>query len=292
LKKNHLHFNQKMSFHIYIKNKQIITHSQLLKNKHLPVDTKISFGIYPQELLDGYSKFYLPKLSSRGVAVTTSLDKYDVEVNVGATKDDWRLAVKISLALGEINNSTIEPEFDDEISLDEFETNYNEKWIESIKHLSIESFIQVQKESGGALTFMGCVRHYYAGDYIIDTLSKNTDSQEMFNDKLIEEIRKIQHLEDYEDNIEFPSVRIMDFPNEGEKKLTIFPANFKVLLPKADYVILMKKGGEVAKIHFDNFIKHITPKAKRIDEFQYIIYPIEENEHYQMLMHFKSMETI
>ncbi|KFF07121.1 hypothetical protein [Flavobacterium reichenbachii] len=282
-----------MSFHIYIKNKQKIKYDQLLNNKHLPAETKISFGINPQEPLDGYSKFYLPKLSSRGVAVTTNPDKYDVEVNVGATKDDWRLAVKISLALGEINDSTIEPEFDDEISLDKFEKNYNEKWIEEVKHLSMESFIHMIQETGGALTFMGCIRHYYAGDYIINKLSQNIHSPEMLNDRLIEEIRKIQYLEDQENDIEFPSVRIMDFPDEKEEKsITIFPANFKVLLPKADYIFLIKKNEAIVKVAFDDFIKYIAPKAKRVDEFQYIIYPVQENEHYQMLLHFKSIETI
>jgi hypothetical protein len=281
-----------MSYHIYIKNNQSISFNQLLESKYLPKNTNISFGVNPNELLKGYSKLYIPKLSSRGVAITTNTEEYDVEVNVGATKDDWRLAVKISLALGEINDSLINPEFDSEKSLQEFERDYNEDWVESVKHLSMDSFIQMFKEGktgGGAMTFMGCIRHYYVGNYIINLFSKKDVPEEMFYDRLIEEIRKIQFIEDYEEEIEFPTVRIMDFP-EGEKKLTIFPANFKVLLPNADYVILNKIGVAIAKIPYNDFINYISTKAKRVDELQYIIYPIEESEHYKMLLHFKALE--
>jgi len=48
----------------------------------------------------------------------------------------------------------------------------------------------------------------------------------MFYDRLIEEVRKIQFIEDYLKDIEFPSVRIMDFP-EGEIKIAIIPVNYK-----------------------------------------------------------------
>jgi hypothetical protein len=113
-----------MSFHNYIKNNQRISFNQLLENKYLPKNTNISFGINPNDLLKGYSKLYIPILSSRGVAITTNQEAYDVEVNIAATKDDWRLAVKISLALGEINDSLINPEFDSERSLKEFERKY------------------------------------------------------------------------------------------------------------------------------------------------------------------------
>ncbi|WP_431244965.1 hypothetical protein ACQ9BO_12635 [Flavobacterium sp. P21] len=67
------------------------------------------------------------------------------------------------------------------------------------------------------LAFMGPIRHYYVGKYIIDKLSTDSASQETLNDQLIEEVRKIQYLEDTEEGIEFPSVKIMDFPEEGEK---------------------------------------------------------------------------
>lgn len=281
-----------MSFHIYIKNNQNISFKQLLENKYLPENTNISFGINANDLLNGYSKLYIPKLSSRGVAITTNPEEYDVEVNVGATREDWRLAVKISLALGEINDSLINPEFDSEKSLEEFEREYNEEWIESVKHLSVSSFIQMIKEGKDVvMTFMGCIRHFYAGNYIVNTLSKDNVSEELLYDRLIEEIRKIQFIEDYEEEIEFPTVRLMDFP-EGEKKLTIFPANYKVLLPNADYVILNKIGEAIAKVPYNDFIKYNSTKAKRVDELQYIIYPIEESEHYKMLLHFKSLEDV
>lgn len=282
-----------MSLHIYIKNSQSITFNQLLESKYLPKNTNISFGVNANDLLEGYSKLYIPKLSSRGVAITTNPEEYDVEVNVGATKEDWRLAVKISLALAEINNSYINPEFDNEKSLDEFEREYNEEWVESVKHLSIDTFIQMFKEGktgGGAMTFMGCKRDYYLGDFILNKLSKDNEAEGLLYDKLIEEIRKIQFIEDYEEEIEFPSVRIMDFP-EGEKKIAIFPANFKILLPKVDYVFLMKKNADIVQVPYDNFLKYISKQAERVDELQYIINPINEIEHYKILLHFKTLEN-
>jgi len=281
-----------MSFNIYIKNNKSISYNELLENKYLPKSTNISFGVAPTEILDGYSKLYTPKLSSRGVAITTNQDNYNVEVNVGATKDDWRLAVKISLALGDLNNSLISPEFDNELSISEFEEKYNEDWIEDIKYLGIDTFMYMIKEGTDVvLTLMGCIRHFYVGEYVINKLSADNPSSELFNDRLIEELRKIQYLEDYENEIEFPSVRIMDFPEEGEKKLTIFPADFKVLLPKADYVILNKIGEAMAKVPYKVFINHINSKAKRIDELQYVINPVNEIEHFKMILHFKELES-
>ncbi|MCD1116953.1 hypothetical protein [Chryseobacterium turcicum] len=203
------------------------------------------------------------------------------------------MAVKISLALSELNNSVIKPELGNEKTFEEFERDYNEEWIESIKYLSMDTFIQMFKEGktdGGVMTFMGCIRDFYAGNYIIDTLSKGTISEEMFYDRLIEDIRKLQFIEDYEKEIEFPSVRIMDFP-EGEKKIAIFPANYTVLLPKVDYVFLMKKNDTIAQVPYDDFIKYISKQAKRVDELQYIIHPINEIEHYKILLHFKTLEN-
>ena len=49
------------------------------------------------------------------------------------------------------------------------------------------------------MTFMGCIRHFYVGNYIINTLNKDNISEELFYDRLIEEIRKIQFIEDIED---------------------------------------------------------------------------------------------
>ncbi len=282
-----------MSYHIYIKNNKSISFNQLLENKYLPKNTNISFETNPNDLLKGYSKLYIPKLSSRGVVITTNPEEYDVEVNVGASREDWRLAVKISLALAEINNSLINPEFNGLKSLEEFERDYNEEWIEGVKHLSIDSCIQMFKEGktgGGVMTFMGCIRHYYVGDYVINKISQDYVSEELLYDKLIEEIRKIQFIEDYEEKIEFPSVRVMDFP-EGEKEIAIFPANYKVLLPKVDYVFLMKKNEAIVQVPYDDFIKYISRYTERVDELQYIIQPINEVEHYKILLHFKTLEN-
>lgn len=279
-----------MSFHIYIKNNQKITYKQLLESKFVPKNTSISFGVNPNDFINGYSKLYIPKLSSRGVAITTTENEFDVEINVGATKEDWRLAAKISLALSELNNSLIKPEFDDAKTLEEFENEYDENWIESVKHLSMNSFIQMIKEGQDViLTFMGCIRHFYVRNYVINSISKDTISEASLYDRLIEEIRKIQYIEDYENDLEFPSIRIMDFP-EGEKKVTIFLANFKVFIPKVDYVFLLKKGDANVKVAYADFIDFVSPKTKRIDELQYIIYPIDEIEHYKILMHFKLLD--
>ncbi|KAF2508649.1 hypothetical protein EYY60_16100 [Flavobacterium zhairuonense] len=281
-----------MSFHFSIKNKNKISFHQLLENKYLPKETKVSFGVNLNDIVNGYSKFYLPKLSSRGVALTTNSEKYDIEINVGATKDDYLLATKITLALAELNDSLIDPEFDSELNLTEFEKKYNSDWIESVKHLGIDSFIQMIHEGEDVvLAFMGPIRHYYVGKYIIDKLSTDSASQEKLNDQLIEEVRKIQYLEDSEEGIEFPSVKIMDFPEEGEKELTVILPNFKVLLNNVDYVVLNKVGEILIKVSYLEFVNYISPKAKRVDEKQYIIYPINEEDYLKMILHFKAIEN-
>lgn len=280
-----------MSFNFFIRNNTEFTYAQLLSNHYVPKDTKLK-AIDPDVIVDGYSKLYLPKSSSRGVALRVSPKEYNVEINIGATKEDYLLAAKLSMAIAELNNSLIAPEYKiEELNLNQFEEKFNADWAESSRHLGIQSSIDLLNQTDStSMALPGCVRSYYLGPYVIEKLNSDNPTREGFYDKLIEEIRRLQFIEDDEAQIEFPSVRIMDFPNEPDKKIAVILPCFRLLIPAVDYLFLNKQGEMMAKVPYMDFINYMGDKLRRIDELQYITEPISDNTFIEIISYFNSKE--
>lgn len=275
-----------MSYHFTIKNTRSLTYAHLLDSKYLSQQVNVSFEVNINDPLDGYSKFYIPDKSSRGVAVTTNEEEYDVEINVGASGTDYFLATRIALAFGYLNSSLIHPEDFDGLAIQEFEQNYDENWAESNKHLGIGAMKYMVEKEGTTFSLPGCVRNYYFGIFTLNKFCYDHPSLELFGDRLISEIQKLQFLEHFEKNLQVPTKMEMDVP-EGVKTLIIIPPECKFLLIKADYIIL-RANGELVKVPYEEFLKHISAESIRMDEEQYIIQPINKIDYWEMIIFFKS----
>ena len=275
-----------MSYHFTIKNTRGLTYSQLLDSKYLPPQVRVSFDININDPIDGYSKFYIPDKSSRGVALTANEEVYDVEINVGASKDDYFLATRISLALGDLNSSLICPEDFDELAVQEIEQNYNEKWAENYRHLGIGAMKYLVEKEGSTFSLPGCIRNYYFGKLTLNKFCFDNPSEELFGDRLISEIKKLQFLEHVEKDLQVPTRMEMDVP-EGVKTLIVIPPDYKFLLIKADF-ILLRASGELVKVPYEEFAKYISADSIRVDEEQYIIQPINKIDYLEMIIFFKS----
>lgn len=280
-----------MSFNFFIRNNTEFTYTQLISNHYVPKDTKLQ-ATNPDSLVDGYSKLYLPKSSSRGVALRVSPKEYNIEINIGATKEDYLLAVKLSMAIAELNNSLIATEGKtEELNLNQLEEEFNADWAESSRHLGIESSIDLLNQTNStSIALHGCIRPYYLGPYVIEKLNSGNPTREVFYDKLIEEIRHLQFIEDDDAQIKFPSVRIMDFPNEPDKKIAVIVPGYKLLIPVVDYLFLNKPNEMMAKVPHLDFIEYMNNKLKRIDELHYITEPISDDTFTEIISYFNSKE--
>jgi len=277
-----------MSYHIIINKNQNLTYGQLLKNSFVPDNVCINGKVETDNIVVGYNKFYLNDESSRGVALTISDDEYDVELNICASTADYLLAAKLALAIAQINNSKISPDFDDELPLKEFETQYNTHWAHSIRSNGVDT-LKFLLQKSGEIKLPGCVRPFYFGNYVLDKISQDQPNEEQFADRVISEIKKVQFIEHAIEDLEVPTLMDGNFP-EGVKTLQIILPDFKLLLQKSD-LIFLRMGNDILKVDQQQFIQHPSLLLERLDEAQYILQPIDKETYLEIMKYFSSVEN-
>ncbi|QEM13034.1 hypothetical protein [Mucilaginibacter rubeus] len=277
-----------MSYHIIVNKNQNVTYGQLLKNRFVRDDVCISRKVEAAAIVVGYSKFYLHNESSRGVALTVNDEVYDVELNICASAADYMLAAKLALAIAEINNATISPEFDDELSLDEFEARYDARWAHSSRLNGADSLKFLLQESD-EVKLPGCVRPFYFGNYVLDKISQDQPNEEQFADRVIDEIKNIQFIEHTVEGLEVPTLIDGSFP-EGVQTVQVILPEYRLLLQKSDWVIL-KVGSEILKVDREQFMRHPSLELTRLDESQYVLQPIEMKLYLEIVKHFSLLES-
>ncbi|GGB21796.1 MULTISPECIES: hypothetical protein [Mucilaginibacter] len=277
-----------MSYHIIINKNQNITYGQLLKNSFVPNNVCIKGKVETDEVIVGYSKFYLENESARGVALTVGEAAYDVELNICASTADYILAAKLALAIAQINNSIISPEFDDELSLDQFEVQYNSAWAH-LSRLNGVDTLRFLLEKSDEVMLPGCIRPFYFGNYVLNKLSQDQPDEGQFADRVIDEIRKIQFIDQATEDLEVPTLMDANFP-EGVQTVQIILPEYKLLLQKSDLIIL-RMGSEILKIDRQRFIQHPSLVLERLDEVQYILQPIEKDTYLKIMRYFSSIDV-
>jgi hypothetical protein len=277
-----------MSYHIIINKNKNLTYGQLLKNSFVPNDICINEKVETDNVIVGYNKFYLENESTRGVALTVSDAAYDVELNIAASTADYILATKLALAIAHINNATITPEFDKELNLDQFEAQYNADWAHSSRLYGVDTLKSLLQKSN-EFRLPCCVRPYYFGYYVVDKILQDQPNEEQFADRIIAEIKKVQFIDQAIEDLEVPTLMDGDFP-EGVKTVQVILPNFKLLLQKSD-LIFLKMGNQIVKIDQQQFIQHPSLLLERLDEAQYILYPIEKEIYLEIMKYFSSADS-
>ena len=198
------------------------------------------------------------------------------------------LAAKLAMAIAHINNATISPEFDDEIPLDKFAVQYNIDWAQSSRlngAYSLKFLLQQHNE----IQLPGCVRPFYFGNYVLDKISQDQPNEEQFADRIIDEIKKVQFIEQAIDGLEVPTLMDANFP-EGVQTVQVILPGYKLLLQKSDWVIL-KVGKEIFNVDHQKFIRHPSLLLTRLDEAQYILQPIEKEVYLDIVKQFSLDES-
>lgn len=281
-----------MSYHIYIENNKELTFRDVLESKYLPKNVRISFGKKKDEIIEEYSKLYVPLKSSRGVVITKNEEEYDVELNTGASKEDYYLSTRIALALSVLNDSKITPEFDDSLSFLEFEKKYDAKWSEECQLLGISALSYLVNEYASTVQLNGCKREFYFGQTKLKELSIDNPSEKEFAQRIVESIRHLQFIEEIDANLTVPTLMEADFP-EGLQTFIVVASDFSLLLIKSDYIILRTEK-DIIKVSFDDFISQIIiqNKIKKVDEEQFIMESINTSEYSELTAFFSPKTEI
>jgi|GEM_PF-6599806 len=273
-----------MSYHIIITNNKNVTYGQLLKNSFVPNDVCINGKVETDDVIVGRNKFYLENESSRGVVLIAS----DAVLNVAASTADYMLATKLALAIAHINNATIKPELDKELTSDQFEAKYNVEWAHSSRSYGVDSLKSLLQKSN-EFKLPCCIRPYYFGYYVVDKISQDQPNEEQFADRLIDEIKKLQFIDQAIKDLEVPALMEGDLP-EGVKTVQMILPGVKLLLQKSDLIIL-RMGNEILKVDRQQFIQHPSLLLERLDEAQYVLHPIETEIYLEIMKQFSSVET-
>lgn len=88
-----------------------------------PVDNA---GKWPE----GYTYVYLDDTSVRALEVEFENNALKVRIFAASSPQDYQLAIKLTAAVAKLCNANIEPEDNDELSLSDFEKEYDLDWIE------------------------------------------------------------------------------------------------------------------------------------------------------------------
>lgn len=280
-----------MSYHIYVKNIVDISFSEFLANTYLPKDIAIVGTDIDSAALPAYSKFYIPQKSSRGVTVTKDFDEYDIQLNTGASEADYYVASRIALALSELNNSDITPEFDDAMSPERFEEKYNQRWAKESELLNLHMVIHMINENGATVQLSGCKRAFYLGQKMLHRFKSNYTTEDEICKAIVEHIIQLQFIEDLHEDIHVPTLMEADF-SEGTKTFIVIAPNTKSLIIKADFIILRAEEN-IVKITFEDFISAVKPKNKlrRVDEEQFVMQTLDDGEYDAIVLQF-SKSTI
>lgn len=273
-----------MSYLINIRNKREVKAIQLLENRFVPQNVCVARGENRELPLEGFNRFYLPNKSSRGVALTVTDEYYAVELYIGASAADYHLGAKIAMAIAEINDATISPDFDDELSLADFESKYDEDWAYSSRLYEVESFLTHMVQKTGTLKLPGCIRGFYFGNYMLEKFKYDNPDEEVFVDRVIDAIGKVQFIEEEIEGIEVPALMDATFP-EGVKTVLVILSGYKLLVQRSDYIIL-RLAGNVLRVEFEKFINYARLSLDRIDEEQYMLQPIPDDVYKNMMDYF------
>ncbi|PTX59285.1 hypothetical protein C8N46_110122 [Kordia periserrulae] len=273
-----------MSFHFYVKNNTPVTFSQVLTNKYVPKQVAIAYEKEKNEIIQGFSKLYIPLESSRGVVITKDDDEYDIELNTGASETDYYLATRVALALGELNNSDITDELGEIFSADGLQEEYTKKWAQEIESYGINALIHIIQEHSSSVQLNGCKRAYYFGEKMLQKLTNEQHLTEAEIAKnIVEDIKQLQFIEDIQKDIHVPTLMEADFIEGTQSFISVAP-NFRLLLIKADCIIL-RNDEHLAKFDYEDFIElpKIKEKLHPIDEEQFIMESLSNHEYQKII---------
>lgn len=275
-----------MSYHFGIKKNKPVTYKSIL-DKINRNNLKIAYSdeLDLSEDYSGFRKFYIPNISSRGITVGLEELKYDINVNVLASKDDYLLSCELAVVISKITESEIEPEEEENsLSVEIFQTKYNENWAEENKMLGINMINLIIKEKNETLTIVGCLRNYFLGPDLLNEFLKESHNEEELYNRVINSIKGIQFIN--EESIRIPNRYEVTEKDESKWEYIVIIPEQEQLIVKTDYIIFNVREDEYLKVLFEDLEKYAKLNFKRLDERQFLFPKMSINEFYDVMKYF------
>ncbi len=273
-----------MSFYFNINSQKEVTYKDIKLGLNNP---SIRFHWSPENLSDPIkeTKIFIPGKSTRGITISKDEDSYSIGINVIASEDDFKLAVNTSKIIAQLTNSEIFPE-DSETSISSNEINqkYNQAWIDTMKTLGTNIFLQRVGNDGHLLSIGCCYMKYTIGPNIHKNL--NDSSEFSYYQSLVKHIQETQFFD--LDKYQIPQVLVSTNQDGSNRKTyVVFYPHGAQFLSHADYVVFPVKDGKY-ELPYEQVKSIANSKFNLIDETQYTIESLTEAEYAELIRRIES----
>lgn len=274
-----------MSYYFSIPAPQMVSFESLTKQLAQP-DAKYVNA----EVTDGkeikITRLYVRDKSTRGVSLQYEDNAYSVGLNIIASETDFRLGIATAAALAELTNSAVLPE-DEEgpMSPAALKAKFNDEWIESMKLLGVGMFRDKIGGEQHVLTMNGCFMNYSVGPKVYQHLDPTTD--ESLYRTLVDHIASTQFF-DFNKYAIPGHIVVTDKATQKEKRVLVFYPFGSQFLAQSD-VVSFRYGEENFELAYNEIYKIATDKFTLVDELQYVIDPLTEEDYAQVIANVKAI---
>lgn len=278
-----------MSYNFQINKKNNSTYKDIFDTVDFQIDEIKYYPPFESHYnLNSNSIFFLPKFSTRGINLKDKENKYCIEINTGCSGEDYFLASQLALALAKLNNSEIET-YEGNYNIENFSGHFNLQWAYKNKILNIEVLKSlIEKDPASSAILNGYNTPFYFGKEVLEEYSKDNPSIDTLADRIIDGIKRNQHLESEFENIEFPTKMEMENDDPSLKNWTflLIQSGFPQLLSPVDFIILRHEKN-FARIPYEKFIEENLTLLTKIDEKQFVIDVIAPDDYLNLIDRFK-----
>lgn len=188
-------------------------------------------------------------------------ETYEITVNTLSSIDDHRLAIEICKALSALTNSTIRGEESEAMTIQDFEQNYNDKWIEENAHQGIGALKHMVSNQGSEVRIPGINIEYCIGKRLFVNIEADRLTNEELYLKLVQGMLNLHALKDQ--GYWIPTLFEAN-GLEGPWTYTVLSLKEKQLVKYADYVMMSANDQEYLRVRFEHLSKLIGHSKFRL----------------------------
>lgn len=274
-----------MSYYFSIPSPQMVSFESLTKQLGQADAKYVNAEVMnPKEIQS--TRLYVKDKSTRGVSLRYEDKAYSVGLNIIASETDFRLGIATAAALAELTNSTVMPE-DEEgpMSPTALKAKFNDEWIDSMKLLGVDMFREKIGGEQHVLTMNGCFMNYSVGPKVYQYLDPTTD--ESLYRTLVDHIASTQFF-DFNKYAIPGHIVVTDKATQKEKRILVFYPFGSQFLAQSD-VVTFRFGEENFELAYHEIYKIATDKFTLVDELQYVVDPLTEEDYAQVIANVKAI---
>lgn len=273
-----------MSFYFNVVSERKVTYKSLANKIDFPSLEYSNDFLDSEEEIIG-TKIFIPQKSTRGITISKDEQGYSIGINVIASEEDFNLAIQTTKCISELTEGSIIAEDSEEhIARSELSAKYNQAWIDGIKTLGANVLIErIGKEK--EILSVGCCYMTYAVGPNVNSQLKYSNEEEYYH-ALVKHIQKTQFFD--RNKYVIPNLLfVSNKETKAQKRILVFYPTGSEFLSQADFVVFPVGNGSY-EIPYEMLKDIATDKFKLIDETQYVVEPLTEEEYAQII---QSIET-